>query len=733
MLELLSPAGSYETFEAAIAAGADAVYAGGAKFGARAYAENFSQEEILRAIDKCHLYGKRIYLTVNTLCKDREIQELYDFLAPFYRAGLHGVIVQDLGVIRCIKNYFPGLSIHASTQMTLAGAEGARFLKSLGANRIVTSRELDLSEIRRIHEGAQIEIESFIHGAMCYCYSGQCLFSSVLGGRSGNRGRCAQPCRLPYEVLKDGVRLNRPEESYVLSMKDMCGLSMIPRMAEAGVVSFKIEGRMKKAEYSAGVTAIYRKYLDLYESRGREGFRVREEDVKELQMLYTRGGSETGYLDMRNGRRMITLRKPGYQSNIKESVLPEIQKIPVRGTCIVRKDMPVTLSVACNGRKISEETEPAQEAQKRPVTEDDVRKQLLKTGATDFFFEKLEIELEDHCFVPVKVLNHLRCRVMEDLEEMLCKPFRREEGRRDHTLEREEENQSGMPQPKIGRPQEYGICRENGTPALYVMVSGLPEAEALCREEIDGIYLESRGTDPNSDKRLQKLHRLLSEEGKKLYLALPYIFRSDVKREYPLDFFDGVLARNYEELQWLKESGYQGRVRTDFNVYTFNREAGLLLRESLQKQMELDTVPLELSSHEMRERGIRGSELAVYGRVPMMISAQCLNKTFGRCGGRRHASELLYLRDRCRKEFPVLADCENCVNLIYNSVPLSLHARFDMINRMRPPAVRLVFTDENTELMRKIIQAYRRCIDGEAVADFPVAKTTAGHFKRGVE
>ena len=261
-IEILSPAGSYESMKAAIAAGADAVYIGGSRFGARAYADNLTEEQLLEAIDYVHLHGRKIYLTVNTLLKEKELREsFYEYLRPYYERGLDAVIVQDIGVLQFVKEHFPDLPIHASTQMTITNALGARFLEEQGVERVVTARELQLEEIKNIREKTDVEIESFVHGALCYCYSGQCLYSSMLGGRSGNRGQCAQPCRLPYKV--NGSK----ESSYVLSLKDICTLEYIPELVEAGIDSFKIEGRMKKPEYVALVTAMYRKYSVLYRSQ----------------------------------------------------------------------------------------------------------------------------------------------------------------------------------------------------------------------------------------------------------------------------------------------------------------------------------------------------------------------------------------------------------------------------------------------------------------------------------
>ena len=267
-LELLAPAGSYETFEAVIRAGADAVYLGGSHFGARAYANNFNEEELLRAIDYAHIHGRQVYLTVNTLFKEEELEQgLYEYLLPYYEQGLDAVIVQDMGAFARIRSMFPGMDIHTSTQMTVTGAAGAAYMKQLGASRVVMAREMSFAEIREIHDKVGIEIESFVHGALCYCYSGQCLLSSMLGGRSGNRGRCAQPCRLPYEVYKKDQKSRIACCNYVLSPKDLCTIDAIPALAESGIFSFKIEGRMKQAEYAAGVVSVYRQYMDRYLDR----------------------------------------------------------------------------------------------------------------------------------------------------------------------------------------------------------------------------------------------------------------------------------------------------------------------------------------------------------------------------------------------------------------------------------------------------------------------------------
>ncbi len=321
-IEILAPAGSFESMVAAINAGADAVYMGGHKFGARAFANNPDEDHLLEAIDFVHLHEKKLYLTVNTLMKDKELEnQLYDYLKPLYLHGLDAVIVQDMGAARAIHRWFPDLDIHASTQMTVVSKDHAHSLKELGIRRIVPARELSYQEIKHLKEAFGGEIECFVHGALCYCYSGQCLFSSLLGGRSGNRGRCAQPCRLPYNLIEDGKIINSNKENYVLSPKDICTLDIIPQLIECGIDSFKIEGRMKKPEYAALVSFMYRKYVDLYEQVGKDKYIVDENDKKALMDLYNRGGFTDGYYHTHNGRSMMSLSRPNHFGNLVGKVV----------------------------------------------------------------------------------------------------------------------------------------------------------------------------------------------------------------------------------------------------------------------------------------------------------------------------------------------------------------------------------------------------------------------------
>ncbi|MBR1691747.1 MAG: U32 family peptidase, partial [Lachnospiraceae bacterium] len=423
-VELLAPAGNMECLRTAINAGADAIYIGGDRFGARAYAENFDQEALCEALDYAHLFGRRVYLTLNTLLKEEELLQIPSYVSPFYEAGLDGVIVQDFGVVRILKKYFADLKLHASTQMTVTGADGARLLREQGICRVVPARELSLQEIARIKQEAGVEVEAFIHGAMCYCYSGQCLFSSFLGGRSGNRGRCAGPCRLPYDIVGENGRVNSKAEQYPLSLKDLGVLPILPKLIGACIDSFKIEGRMKSPEYVAGVTSIYRKYIDLY-MQSQSGFAIEPEDLRHLKSLYTRGAMETGYYERKNGRSMVTLSKGGYENAVsdfgremKSRYVDASRKLPLRGRAVLHIGEPARLTLETAGAPGG--TEPqgqlaaergdvrfeavgdtaVQEAQNCPMQETDIKKQLFKTGNTVFEIGELIIEKDSKVFLP---------------------------------------------------------------------------------------------------------------------------------------------------------------------------------------------------------------------------------------------------------------------------------------------------------------------------------------------
>lgn len=422
--ELLSPAGSLKGFYGAVHAGADAVYLAGKEYGARAYADNFSEEELLGCLRYAHIWHRKVYLTVNTLVKEEELGRLSAYLRPLAEAGLDGVIVQDFGVLNKIRTDFPDLPLHASTQMTVTGPYGAKLLKNLGVVRVVPARELSLEEVISLKRETGLETECFIHGAMCYSYSGQCLFSSIVGGRSGNRGRCAQPCRLPYQLAGSNF--------YPLSLKDMCTLEILPELIEAGIDSLKIEGRMKRPEYTAGVTALYRKSIDRYMQEGK--FCPEGENLALLKKLYIRTEVQEGYYHRRNGREMITLNSPAY-SETEEDILAEIRRkyleerprILVRIKAFFRIGKPAEVWIAqadCPDVWHVAKGDTVQEAVNVPTTRENFIKQLSKLGDTCFQLDpayqegRPEVQMDLDIFYPLGAVNELRRRAVVLLEEV---------------------------------------------------------------------------------------------------------------------------------------------------------------------------------------------------------------------------------------------------------------------------------------------------------------------------
>ncbi len=726
-IELLAPAGAYQTLKAVTQAGADAVYLGGSAFGARAYANNFTKDELLDAIDYMHLHGKKLYLTVNTLLKEREINEqLYDYLLPYYEQGLDAVIVQDFGVISFLREAFPLLDIHASTQMTITGADGAAFLLDQGVKRIVTSRELSLKEIRKIKDETGAEIESFVHGALCYCYSGQCLLSSMLGGRSGNRGRCAQPCRLAYEVLDSRKKSLSKEPTYLLSPKDLCTIELIPELAQAGIDSFKIEGRMKQTEYAAGVTSVYRKYLDRYEADGAEAFSVSKNDYRILLDLGNRSGFTDGYYKRHNGAEMITFNKPGHEKSkhsANDSVSTTTQENlqeKIKGKLILSKGEYATLTVTYQDLAITVLGETVQEAKSKPLSEADVRQKMNKTGNTPFVFESLEIVMDKDSFIPIGQLNALRRNALEQISEQRLTSYRRKE------------NSSFL------QKHEPIVAKSNTSPDVRVSLESLKHLDFICEQEfVTGIYVDATAVlSGQGISGLEDICKKIQQAEKECYLMLPFIFRERTRNAYERLWaslskipFDGMLIRNYEELGFLQKHQYGGRIHADSNLYAYSNRAHAAFQNVGITQ---DTVPLELNSKELLHRDCSGSELLLYGTIPLMVTAGCVAKSLGVC---KKENQSFYLKDRYEKEFLIKTDCQNCYNLIYNSTPLALFGMSKEVKALHCGSYRLHFNTENRQQIQKILTLFRRVyLEGEVLQkdaiDFAY---TNGHMKRGVE
>ena len=717
-IELLAPAGSYEAFEAALGAGADAVYVGGPDFGARAYARNFTQEELIRAIHTAHIHGKKLYLTVNTLLKNRELKErLYDSLCPLYEEGLDAVIVQDLGVFQFIRNNFPGLHLHASTQMTVTGPAGMKFLESQGATRVVAARELSLEELSAMHQASPIEIEAFIHGALCYSFSGQCLMSSMLGGRSGNRGRCAQPCRLPYQVRTPEAHHYKTQKDFCpLSLKDMCTLDLLPEIISAGVTSLKIEGRMKQPGYTATVTGMYRKYLDILLNTC-DPYHVTDQDRQYLLDIFSRGGSCQGYYRQSNGPSMMA-----FTNDKKSKGLPEAlpsRKEPVSGTLILYPGAPAMLDISCRNAHVTATAEEVQFAKDQPMAEPRIRQQMEKLGNTPFIWNSLDIEMGDQIFIPIRVLNELRRNAIQLLEESLYS------------------NQKRTVSGQIRYSTAKDAALSEKALKFRVSCETREQAAELCKNpEISGLYVYY-------DALKELINSGIYKE-KELYLSLPYITRGRA----PKGFFDtcrlwlsdgrlkGFLVRNLETYGMLKELGWQKYCILDSSMYTWNDEA-IAFWES--ENILRNTLPYELNEKELRHRNNAGSEMILYGSTPLMLSAQCIRKNTQGCDC---SEQSMVLKDRYDKEFCSICVChpwktgtttkeKYCYNILYNSLPLGLLQESAKVQNLGIQDLRLNFTTESPAQAGKILQEF---LDVYLHHKIPAERNyTKGHFKRGAE
>jgi putative protease len=831
-IEILAPAGSYDGMRAAMNAGCDAVYIGGSSFGARAYANNLTEDQLLEAIEEAHVRDKRLYLTVNTLLKEKELtSRLYDFLKKFYERGLDAVIVQDMGVLHFIHENFPELPVHASTQMTLTMAQGANLLKEYGVTRLVTSRELSLQEIKAIRENTTLEIETFVHGALCYCYSGQCLMSSIIGGRSGNRGRCAQPCRMPYQFFSEQEKLSAKQEKYLLSPKDINTIAMIPELVEVGIDSFKIEGRMKRPEYAAAVASLYRRYTDLYLEHGKEyytdylGTEACRKEIQKLQDVYNRGGFSEGYAKNYHGKSMMSLYRPnhsgvavgevsairngevtitlkedlhaqdileiryreeeGYEFTVKDNhivgetlttyigrrqqdkkdkreyklesgnqsgpdkirvgnevfrtknnrlleqlatdYLTKDAKLGISGKLCAKIGEPLTLTVSWREFSYTAQKEKVQSAQKQPMTSEKLLAPIEKTGDTLYYFDRLTIDMEENIFVPVAWLNEIRREALEGLKQNVLQSYVRSVAvsskvERDQTEAKELSEAIEQPHP----------------PRLSVLIQRQEQFEEVLRySEIASVYAEY---DWFTLAELCKMADMANEKGKNFYVSLPQICRSNLYEELSRELIKlikrpavtGFILKNLEEIALLQSFGIEEekkRLILNYNMYTYNKEA-----KSLYQELGITdyTAPVELNYQELRTLGIEDSDLIVYGYQPVMVSAQCLFESTKGCR-RQEQGNYGRLVDRLGKSFFVQANCRGCYNIIYNSQPLSLLKQEEEIRRLHPKGLRLDFTQEGKEEIKKVLAAYIDVFCHGRKPSAELTDYTTGHFKRGIE
>ncbi|MFR1766685.1 MAG: DUF3656 domain-containing U32 family peptidase [Lachnospira sp.] len=800
-IEVLSPAGSYDILTAVISAGADAVYLGGDMFGARAYAGNFNRDELIKAIDYAHLRDVKIYMTVNTLLKEDELDgKLIDYIAPFYEAGLDAAIVQDMGVFKTLKENFPSLSLHASTQMTVTGKYSAGLLEKLGASRIVTARELDLNEIKSIRESCNIEIESFVHGALCYCYSGQCLLSSFNGSRSGNRGRCAQPCRLGYEVIdENGNIINSKNSLYALSPKDMCALSILPKVIEAGVNSLKIEGRMKNVTYASKVTSLYRKYVDMYLEKGAKGYSVLSGDIDDLMDIYNRGAFTTGYYNSSKGKNMMSVARPNHMgtkalrveknvggrvtflalrqinsqdvfeidsdnsfssgrnykegetfdvnlprkyelpkgrilyrtrnnriaSEVLENFVKNEAKIPVCMYMIAKLNQPLALNIQTTDKSgnviTASVTGPiVMEAQNQPADADKVKAQLAKLGNTPFYAEHVETEFAGKVFIPVAHINDIRREAVEKLIQNKLELS----GRKFH---KEQVNVTVS-------YKDATTKNEKRKPLKSCMISDLSYIDyIIANNTIKAIYLDFSMFHKKNTNTLQEAVIKAHSSNKEVVGVLPHVLRGrgEKKTRELIELMnfcrvDAFLVRSLEQIGLLgsisKNDGYGGSINiiTDANLYCWNK-AAIAQFKQLAGLCGLNllrvTYPYELKFNEIQKIADADIdfELAVYSKIPLMISEQCVRKTYGLCD---NSNGSIFLKDRKNCVNEIKSVCGYCYSIMLGRC-LDITDN-ELIDRINPDFVRYDFLYGNASVKDVIDKTYKK-------------ESYLGHFNMGVE
>lgn len=816
-MELLAPAGNLQVFKSVINAGADAVYFGGPSFGARAYAGNLTLEESSEAIDYAHLHGKKAYLTVNTLLKNKEMDGLYDYLRAYYEMGLDAVLVQDLGVLSMIRSDFPDLAIHMSTQASVSTPYGAGWLKKLGVERIVAARELSLKELKAMYDATGLEIEAFVHGALCVCYSGQCLMSSFLGGRSGNRGRCAQPCRLPYQI----ANIDQPGP-YLLSPRDFCLIDAIPEMDEAGVYSYKIEGRMKSEEYAATVVSVYREAMDRYLMEGKEGYFVTRHEHELLMDAGSRNGFTDLYLRERNGSDLMSFTDSSHEAKLSDLSLPEEKKLPVEMKARIETGHPMELSLSCREiRAEAESPNPVEAAKKAPLSEDKVRKQLEKFGGTPYISRKLDLYLSEDAFVPVSALNELRREATEKLTRALLQKMGPDLEKRRADLENRRTGSassgafSADPVFFAGTlPKDHGEREDfpdrsdrdkrkadtlKGRTELFVSLMKPDQLLALaestkgieadwnlilpveflidknrenCRKFMDAVrsFAEKRKLSLISKEDLgQKLNPDSNQNQKqyaentgsiRLWLDLPEVLRlreaALLDCSLPSIEDERMVFFRTSEKSWVQPSAEASEeveadapIRIGYRCHSLDGLAYLLNHQIPKERILLSSriyswsnqtvesfqkmgfhwmeMPVELTAKEMAHRDNRDTILPVYGRQVLMIKADCTHKNLKGCD---HRPEILYLKDRKKKEFPVYNRCSVCTNYIYNSLPTSLLADSENCRRLMPKAYEISLSLEDDREIREIGRALSAFLEGKASElSFP---TTRGHFRNGV-
>ena len=693
MLELLAPAGSMESLRAAVQNGANAVYLGCGIYNARQGAKNFTPQALTEAVKYCHVRDVAVHLTLNTLVSDKETQELVQLIRHAAQSGVDAFIVQDLGVVRLCRQIAPHIPIHGSTQMTIHSLPGVLLCAAWGLSRVVLSRELSREEIRYICQNSPIEIEVFGHGALCMCYSGQCYLSAAIGGRSGNRGRCAQPCRQSYGY-------GRWQNQYPLSLKDSCLVRELKELEQMGVASLKLEGRMKRPEYVAAVTGIYRKALDTH--------MVTRDMEKTLLDAFNRQGFTQGYYDGNLGGEMFGVREDTRENAALFKELRQTYEtgetplVPIRFQAVVRPGL-TQLTVIDPQNRVCTAQGPAPEtARVAELTKEVLIARLTKTGGTPYRCVEAAVEIEPGLSLSASAINGLRRDVLNQLTALRA--------RRDV--------------PALGRPERIPNYRTPQEPPAY-------NIQVTTKEQITGRLLKMQ---PNL--LYVPLH-LLTEDAA---FARDLVGKVRVCPVLPRVVHDGELARLKEQLRSLRALGIREALvgnlglllpvrecgmhpRGDFGLNIYNSAALQSVREM---ELRSQCLSFEMTLPQIRDakKGLP-CEILAYGRLPLMITENCLIRgRTGQCTCHLGSAKLV---DKTGSEFPVIRDGNTCRSVLLNGKKLYWLDRQEDLARLGLWAVRLYFTTENPQEVDRVLSA---CRSGEAMDP---GACTRGLYLRGLQ
>ncbi len=693
MLELLAPAGSMEALRAAVQNGADAVYLGSGTFNARQGAKNFTPQMLTEAVKYCHVRGVAVHLTLNTLVSDREITEVCSLIRNAAISNVDAFIVQDLGVVALCKQIAPHIPIHGSTQMSVHSLPGVLFCAAMGLTRVVLSRELSRDNIRYITQNSPIEIEVFGHGALCMCYSGQCYLSAAIGGRSGNRGRCAQPCRQKYGY-------GRVDNHYPLSLKDNCLLEYLQELGRMGVASLKLEGRMKRPEYVAAVTNVYRRALN--------GEPVSDEMLETLNAAFNRQGFTDGYYTGNTGSAMFGVREDKYDdarwlSQIRSSY--ETTENPLvevaMHVVITRKETSLTVTDG-QGRRCHVEGPAAELARTTPLTEEVLRIRLSKMGGTPYRCGAFSAEVEEGLTIAAAAVNAMRRDALSQLTALRA--------RRDTPMLRRPEKlvhfsgKKDSPAPVIqvtNKEQITDKLLRMKPEALYVPLHILAQDPLFCHElnrKVKVTAVLPRIVHDHEMPRLKEQLRVVREMGVR-----------------------DVLCGNLGLLLPVREMGM--RIRGDYGLNLYNSGSVNLMREL---QLKSATLSFEMTLAQIRDVSKAvPCEILAYGRLPLMVTENCLLR--GRTGSCSCNLSLGRLVDRTGAEFPIIKDGDNCRSILLNGKKLNWLDRQKDLDRLGLWAIRLYFTTESPREVDNVLAAY---LDPPP---FDPGASTRGLYLRGLE